>query len=328
MACSHPKENMGIIIDLDKNVQKEILFSSFVDSISYIPLETTDDCLIGSIHDIIISDSIIFVLNGERNCVFFFNRKGKFLRKIDREGPGPGEYTVINQISYNENKKRLSIASNKILEFNSDGSFIREFNTPFYASDLFLLDNGNYLFSNLKLTGKTKELVVLADSLGKIKRTVYTKNPKYSIRSTNSRELMDIEDGIHFISPQIENIIYIYKDDSLTKSTEFCILPEIPSKFYQSEIAPPFLNENYYRSVYRESSNWINLIYCTLEIPRTVLYNKRTKQFIIGENFKNDMDDKEHIFFLSESKGNVFTNYVKPENEDDNPVIQILHLKQ
>lgn len=91
MACSHPKDYKGTIIDLDKNVQKEILFSSFVDLISYIPLETTDDCLIGKIHDIIISDSIIFVLNGEQNCVFFFNREGKFLRKIDKPGSEPGE---------------------------------------------------------------------------------------------------------------------------------------------------------------------------------------------------------------------------------------------
>lgn len=326
--CSQPNNKKGITIDLDNNVQKEILFSSFVDSISYIPLETTDDCLIGTIHDIIISDSIIFLLNGEQNCIFFFDRKGNYLRKIDRPGPGPGEYTIINQITYNEKKKCLAIASNKILEFDQNGSFIREFNTPFYASDLHLLNNGNYLLSNLKLTGTTKELVVLTDSLGEIKKTVYTKNPKYGIRSTNSRELINIEDGIHFISPQIENTIYTYNQDSLTKSSEFCILPEISSRFYKSEITPSFLKENYYRSIYRESSNWINLIYCTSSKVRTVLYNKRTKQYIVGEKFKNDMDDKEHIFFLSESKGNIFTNYVKPENEDDNPIIQILHLKQ
>lgn len=66
-ACSHSSNNEDdmILIDLEENVQENILFSSFVDSISYIPLETKDECLIGKIRDVIISDSIIFVLKGE-----------------------------------------------------------------------------------------------------------------------------------------------------------------------------------------------------------------------------------------------------------------------
>lgn len=159
----------------------------------------------------------------------------------------------------------MSIASFKILEFDLNGSFIREFNTYFYARDLYAFDNGDYLFSNFRQTKDQENLVVLADSLGNIKSALYAKNPQYGIESSDNRELIVIEDGIHFISPQIENTIYTYNGDSLTKSFAFCILPEIPSRFYHSNIAPPFLKENYYRSVYRESSNWVNLIYCTLE---------------------------------------------------------------
>ena len=60
---------------------------------------------------------------------------------------------------------------------------------------------------------------------------------------------------------------------------------------------------------------------------RTILYDKKTGQYQVGETFSNDMDERTQIFFLSASTDNTFTNYVKAENPEDNPVIQILHLR-
>ena len=50
-ASCHQKENRlreQIVIDLLSNVQDTLNYSSFVDSISYVPLETTDQYLVGS----------------------------------------------------------------------------------------------------------------------------------------------------------------------------------------------------------------------------------------------------------------------------------------
>lgn len=56
--------------------------------------------------------------------------------------------------------------------------------------------------------------------------------------------------------------------------------------------------------------------------------NKKSQDsFILGEVFENGIDNKEHIFFLSSSKRNTFTNYVKADNKENNPIIQKLHLK-
>ena len=73
------------MIDLLSNVQDTLNYSSFVDSISYISLETTDQCLVGSIKDVIISDKYILVLDKILPVVWIFDKEGHYLTKIDRK---------------------------------------------------------------------------------------------------------------------------------------------------------------------------------------------------------------------------------------------------
>ena len=75
-----------------KNKLSEIPISQFAEDVEFIPLEITDDCLIG---DACIVSSItqkdIFIFDYER-C-YHFDRDGKFLNAIGAKGNGPGEYT-------------------------------------------------------------------------------------------------------------------------------------------------------------------------------------------------------------------------------------------
>lgn len=327
-ACSLSiKDKEEKIVDLENWVEKSICFSSFVDSITYIPLETKEECLIGKIRDVILSDSIVFVLNGEQSEVLLFDNQGKYLRKISHVGNGPGEYTVINQMCYNKKRQSVSLASSKIIEYDVYSNLKREFSVPFYVSDLYQFDNGDYLLSHLERLEEPHSLVVLTDSTGKIKKDVLKRNMQYGVESTNYWELIPFGGEIHFISPQIENVLYSYKEDSLYRKLELKILPEVSSDFYKSKRGIPLLGNNYYRSLYRESDKWLNLVFCTTEKVRTLLYNKESDEYMVGEVFENDMDNREHLFFLSASDNNTFTNYVKPSHEEDNPVIQVLHLK-
>ena len=108
-ACQHTKKeslSQSIQIDLEsEQVQDSLAFSLFVDSMTSIPLETTDDCLLDGIRDVIIKDTLLIVLSDDRDAVYFFNRQGKYLRKIARRGNGPGEYSFIVQMHYNKDRK-------------------------------------------------------------------------------------------------------------------------------------------------------------------------------------------------------------------------------
>ena len=75
-----------------KNRSPILLTSQIADDIEFIPLETTNECLISNfIRDIVVTqkDIIVFDYDG---C-YRFNRQGKYLNKIGVKGNGPGEYT-------------------------------------------------------------------------------------------------------------------------------------------------------------------------------------------------------------------------------------------
>lgn len=69
-----------------------LLSSQFAEDIEFIPLETTDECLLGDfLANIIVTSDNIIVFDYE-SC-YRFDRKGKFMNKIGSKGNGPGEYT-------------------------------------------------------------------------------------------------------------------------------------------------------------------------------------------------------------------------------------------
>lgn len=165
--CSpSPKTEEGVTIDIEKSNLKDIPYSSFVDSISYILLETNDDCLIGKIRDVILADSIIFVLKQEQDEILLFDRQGHYMRKIAKKGNGPGEYSIINQMDYNEKRKSIFILASNIIEYDLFGNVKHEYKLPFYASDLYSYDNGDFLISRFGRSGKPYTGVALVDSLG------------------------------------------------------------------------------------------------------------------------------------------------------------------
>ncbi|MCX6224343.1 MAG: 6-bladed beta-propeller, partial [Bacteroidia bacterium] len=119
-----------------------ITFSRLVDSITFIPLETTPDCLMGSaINKIVCGDSTIFILEGlSEKTLFAFDYNGKFKFKIKRVGKGPGEFTSMSDFCITPDHQ-LAITDEvgkKIIFFDHQGVFLREMKT----------DNAPYKIAN------------------------------------------------------------------------------------------------------------------------------------------------------------------------------------
>ncbi|MEA1878956.1 MAG: 6-bladed beta-propeller [Bacteroidota bacterium] len=71
-----------------------IMSSELFDTISYLPLETTKEGLIGIMQKMRFSDSRYYFLTGYNNekIIAFDKKSGEHLLTIDRNGRGPGEY--------------------------------------------------------------------------------------------------------------------------------------------------------------------------------------------------------------------------------------------
>ena len=120
------------VFDLDKvPIEDTILLSSFVKSITPIPLETKDENLLGFVSSLQTTAQYIFVSdNSASKSIFMFAKDGKFIRKIGRFGQGPGEYLSIHDFTISEANHLIYILddeSNTILVYDFlTGDFIRD----------------------------------------------------------------------------------------------------------------------------------------------------------------------------------------------------------
>jgi len=92
---------------------KPVYLSEIVDSISFIALETTPDCLIGNALFFNFSQEYIFSAN---RC---FDWSGKFIGKVGRRGNGPCEESaeIITKVIYNNNYFYTN--ASKFIEYDS-----------------------------------------------------------------------------------------------------------------------------------------------------------------------------------------------------------------
>lgn len=116
-----------LIIDLDQ-AKRKMLFTDVVDSVHFIQLETKDECLIGAITKLQITDSLIVILDSppSQGQVLVFNRRGDFIRKIGSIGQGPTEYLLGLDFQLFDDRIEILDNSTHLVIYNLDGQFIEK----------------------------------------------------------------------------------------------------------------------------------------------------------------------------------------------------------
>ena len=98
--------------------------------IEYVPLELTDDdaSLVGHIQDLALTEDHIYVLTLEEFKVFQFDRQGKYIRTITRQGNGPGELQSVGRTIWTDEAGHEIYISNGegIQVFSAEGKFKRQ----------------------------------------------------------------------------------------------------------------------------------------------------------------------------------------------------------
>ena len=132
-----------------------VRLSDIIESIEYIPLETTDESLVGTIGfapcSFDISDNYIVVSCIQQTQVFLFSRDGRFISRVGRQGQGPGEYTSPSGVFLDEKRDQIFVGTPQqgILVYNLRGEFIRNIPTERTAGGLTRLHNDNFLVNNV-----------------------------------------------------------------------------------------------------------------------------------------------------------------------------------
>lgn len=116
-------------VDLDPEKAKVLKTGNFVDSIEFIPLETTAQSEFAEIAQLECVNDKYLILDKNTNQIFFFTKKGKFIRKISPNDNGmPFPFKKVVHFNIDKPAGRLyfdDIQSKNVFEFDLDGNFLK-----------------------------------------------------------------------------------------------------------------------------------------------------------------------------------------------------------
>lgn len=130
--CTQPtkiKSEQDIVVDLDVKTNTSVF--DLVDSISVVPIETSDSCLIASINQIQKKGDTLYIYDARQSILFCLNTQGKLLFHINEKGDGPGQYQYIGDFTVsNTGEIYLLEPWGNIYHFNSKGTFKEKITLP------------------------------------------------------------------------------------------------------------------------------------------------------------------------------------------------------
>lgn len=206
-----------------------IKMSDIIDSLEYIRLETTEQCLIGKVDRIIpAEDCFLLVDRWKTRSVFIFDRTGKFIRKIAFRGRGPQEYIALTDADYDVDGKQLVILdsfSRKLLFYSLGGEFIRKIDLYSAFQRMACVGDGKialYADYNKVFNFETKtgfpNIVFLDTKTGEMKGDLFFDkdiNPKGIIISLNNNFSKFSSHASGLIMPLNDTIYQLFDNGSI-----------------------------------------------------------------------------------------------------------------
>ncbi len=170
----------GVLLNHFQTPQEDhpALTRLFSDQYAIIPLETTDDCLLGAITKIKKHKGHYYISTTDGKSLYRFNEQGQFINALHKQGQGPGEYIRIEDFDVYEidGKQEIWISDNKNLKiYDADnGSFKHQISFPFFIYKFRRLESSHILL----VTNKDKTLA-LTDEQGNILKEELKKEIPY-----------------------------------------------------------------------------------------------------------------------------------------------------
>ena len=294
LSCSPGKssefltESAAITVHLD-SIQYVALK---IGNIRYIPLETTDECLLGNADKILIQNNRIYVADfNKAMSLFVFDMNGKYLFKINKRGQGPGEYTSFRDFDIHNNKELYMFDNfgQKLLIFDLEGKYLRDIKFEYFFMSFCLTEDKIYM-SEIRGADRKKAAAFAVYDIKSGNTTFLMDDKKflYTIPITNSSYKFYYSPNTIYHAPKLSETIYSVTNDSIFPAITVKGLPAIPKDLLeqwdaetdQNARSANFRNSNYFleNSYIYETDDYISLQYQLGANPHDLLYNKHTQQ--------------------------------------------------
>lgn len=124
-SCNSPQKEVASRANVPVNIEEErpLSFYDLFSSLEIIPMETSDSVVMDvSLRQMHIRDHSFYFWVGKDEQIWEFDGKGRFVRRINHYGTGPGEYTLFAGFHLNRFNRNLEVLSlGSIYQYDSLG---------------------------------------------------------------------------------------------------------------------------------------------------------------------------------------------------------------
>lgn len=345
-------------IDLSRK-DKSSLYD-FFSRVEVIPLETNERSLLqfqlGEPDQVVIKNNHYYFLDESQDAIFIFNDKGRFVKKFDKRGSGPGEYISLDGFVVANKTNQLEVLSSigrSVYCYDSLGSnFLQRRAFPselpvihhFYPmnpdqyvlysaaskGEIFIYSWKDQHYS--KIDYSLPEWVIRKTLFGPGRNPFYVFDNQICFSQTYNGDVFTLFANENILIPR-------YSWDFGDKTLKLSMLPDDKDMEYyikltknlSSKYAIQFLvskeNSSYYFTRFKYKNRYIHLI-----------YDKRAKKYQLFERFAEGgqcipewIDEKAIYTFVPPSMLHLVINFSKLNEtdkklvpaigEEDNPVI-------
>lgn len=176
----------SVVIRMDPDNVLGGSVSQIFDSVEYVPLETTKESLFGRIDQLIVTDSLYYILDRSSDQILMFRKNGKFFSRIQMQryvktASGQG----INHFMVDESTKRI-IANHQT---NQDALYIFNFQgkltntlTGIHWENMASIGEDKYLMTTRgdvtdTITGRKGNCIIVDHSLQRFEKMVFSALP-------------------------------------------------------------------------------------------------------------------------------------------------------
>jgi hypothetical protein len=241
-SCSNEKNQSIISIDVLTPTGPELKnLSDIAEDIQYIPLETHPEALMKFVSGLKVTDDKFYIRNvSELLC---FDKKGKLLYKLNKQGRGPDEYLYLSDYDINPEKKEVVVLSgDKLIFYNEVDTgfrYSKQINLeirPQYCD--FIPDQDNILLSFAASTGEKDYQCVIINQEG----DTLAKRPNYYMFTRTSKVVMSFSiDNVINRDNDALNIKGFLSDTMFTITKDYKFIPIMILNTGGNGIRPDFL---------------------------------------------------------------------------------------
>ncbi len=269
-------------------------FYDVIKDIEFVPLELTDESIVGSVSGIKFYKNFILFYDNQTRSIFIYDDKGKYIRKIARRGKGPGEYNDINDFCVHPQTGMITIAtdSRKIITYSFDLKEFREYTDVPYAVGIEQFNNGYYAITS---TQEDANLYILDGNMKIVHKGLANPFPRLSIAN---RAFTKFGDTILCRLPSRYN-------DTIYQITPNSFRPWRVPDF---EVHPDYSNPTKYMEDHPVLLQFYN---CPdMQICGACYYSETSKFITYGIVYPGKKDDIETVLYSKKNKTvKIFTYY-------------------